>query len=77
MSQSSFPERVIEILAECGLPGNRLQIELTENVLMQDVELCSWVLDHLRENLRTRELETLFEQGNELRRRLKNPEAKN
>jgi prephenate dehydrogenase len=34
------------------------------------------VLDHLRENLRTRELETLFEQGNELRRRLKNPESK-
>lgn len=33
------------------------------------------VLDHLRENLRTRELELLFEQGNELRRRLKNPEA--
>lgn len=35
------------------------------------------VLDHLRENLRTRELETLFEQGNELRRRLKNPEKQN
>jgi prephenate dehydrogenase len=32
------------------------------------------VLDHLRENLRTRELESLFDQGNELRRRLKNPE---
>lgn len=34
------------------------------------------VLDHLRENLRTRELETLFDQGNELRRRLKNPDPK-
>jgi prephenate dehydrogenase len=31
------------------------------------------VLDHLRENLRTRELEALFDQGNELRRLLRNP----
>ena len=32
-------------------------------------------LEHLRDNLRSRELETLFEQGNELRRRLKSPEV--
>ena len=30
-------------------------------------------LEHLRDNLRSRELEHLFEQGNELRRRLKSP----
>lgn len=30
-------------------------------------------LEHLRDNLRTRELEHLFEQSNELRRRLKSP----
>jgi len=31
------------------------------------------VLEHLRENLRTRELERAFERGNELRRRLRSP----
>ena len=30
-------------------------------------------LEHLRDNLRTRELETIFERANELRRRLKAP----
>jgi prephenate dehydrogenase len=33
------------------------------------------VLEHLRDNLRSRELENLFEQSNELRRRLKAPAA--
>jgi diguanylate cyclase (GGDEF)-like protein/PAS domain S-box-containing protein len=49
LAQPDFPDRVIALLQESGLPGRKLQIELTENVLMRDIELCSWVLGHLRE----------------------------
>ena len=50
LAQPDFPDRVIALLRECGVPGRKLQIELTENVLMRDIELCSWVLTHLREH---------------------------
>ncbi|MFP5454419.1 MAG: putative bifunctional diguanylate cyclase/phosphodiesterase [Alphaproteobacteria bacterium] len=49
LAQPDFPDRVIALLRECEVPGRRLQIELTENVLMRDIELCSWVLTQLRE----------------------------
>ena len=48
LAQPNFPDRVIALLRECEVPGRQLQIELTENVLMNDVELCSWVLAQLR-----------------------------
>jgi len=50
LAQPDFPDRVIELLRESGVPGHQLQIELTENVLMRDIELCFWVLAHLREH---------------------------
>ncbi len=49
LAQPDFPDRVIALLQESGVPGRKLQIELTENVLMRDIELCSRVLAHLRE----------------------------
>ncbi len=50
LAQPGFPDRVIALLNESGVPGHQLQIELTENVLMHDIELCAWVLTHLREH---------------------------
>jgi diguanylate cyclase (GGDEF)-like protein/PAS domain S-box-containing protein len=50
MAQPDFPDSIIALLQECGLAGHQLQIELTENVLMGDIELCSWVLTRLREH---------------------------
>ena len=50
LAQPDFPDRVIDLLRESGVAGRQLQIELTENVLMRDIELCSWVLSHLREH---------------------------
>ena len=50
LAQPDFPDRLIALLRESGVPGHQLQIELTENVLMRDIELCAWVLRHLREH---------------------------
>ncbi|WP_324778725.1 putative bifunctional diguanylate cyclase/phosphodiesterase [Thiobacillus sedimenti] len=50
LAQPDFADRVIALLQESGLPGQRLQIELTENVLLRDIELCGWVLSQLREH---------------------------
>ncbi len=50
MAQPDFPDRVIALLGDSGLAGQRLQIEITENVLMADIELCGRVLDRLREH---------------------------
>lgn len=49
LAQPDFTDRIIALLHESGVPGRQLQIELTENVLMRDIELCSRVLAHLRE----------------------------
>lgn len=48
LAQADFPDRVIALLKECGVPGSKLQIELTENALMRDIDLCNWVLSQLR-----------------------------
>ena len=50
LAQPDFPDRVIALLQANGVPGRRLQIELTENVLMRDIELCAGVLARLREH---------------------------
>lgn len=50
LAQPDFADRVIDTLAALEATGNELQIELTENVLMRDIELCSWVLARLREH---------------------------
>jgi EAL domain-containing protein (putative c-di-GMP-specific phosphodiesterase class I) len=50
MAQPDFPDSIIALLQASGLAGHQLQIELTENVLMGDIELCSWVLTRLREH---------------------------
>jgi len=41
--------------------------------LEQALTTLTQVLEHLRDNLRTRELEQIFERANELRRQLKSP----
>jgi len=50
LAQPDFIERVITLLREYQLPGHKLQIELTENILMRDIKLCATVLTRLREN---------------------------
>ena len=50
LAQPDFTDRVIALLADAGISGSKLQIELTENVLMGDIELCSWLLSQLREH---------------------------
>jgi len=49
LAQPDFSDRLVAVLEETGIAGSQLQIELTENVLMGDIELCSWVLVRLRE----------------------------
>ncbi|MEW5768986.1 MAG: EAL domain-containing protein [Pseudomonadota bacterium] len=50
LAQADFPDRVIALLDETGLRGGELQIELTEKVLLADIEHCAWVLARLREH---------------------------
>jgi diguanylate cyclase (GGDEF)-like protein/PAS domain S-box-containing protein len=50
LAQPNFIDRVIALLNETHVAGSELQIELTENVLMGDIELCAWVLAQLREH---------------------------
>lgn len=50
LARPDFTHRVIALLGEAGVAGSELQIELTENVLMGDIELCAWVLSQLREH---------------------------
>jgi diguanylate cyclase (GGDEF)-like protein/PAS domain S-box-containing protein len=50
LAQPDFIDLVIAQLAATGITGQNLQIELTENILMGDIELCSWVLSQLREH---------------------------
>lgn len=49
--QPDFAERVLEILDEYQVPGSRLELEITENMLMQDLEMA------------TRQLKTLSRAG--------------
>ncbi|MCX8087027.1 MAG: EAL domain-containing protein [Rhodocyclaceae bacterium] len=49
LAQPDFSDQVISLLDSFALPGQRLQIELTENVLMADIDLCAWVFERLRE----------------------------
>lgn len=50
MAQPDFPDSIISLLLESGVAGHHLQIEITENVLMGNIDLCSWVLTQLREH---------------------------
>lgn len=49
LAQPDFIDRVTALLAEAGVHGSELQIEMTENVLMADIELCARVLAQLRQ----------------------------
>jgi len=49
LAEGDFAERVAACLDEAGLPGSALQIELTENVLMADMQRCALILRLLRE----------------------------
>jgi diguanylate cyclase (GGDEF)-like protein/PAS domain S-box-containing protein len=44
----NFADRMIALLDNSGLDGGGIQIELTENVLMDDIEYSRAVLEHLR-----------------------------
>lgn len=41
--------RVVRVLAESGLRADRLEIEITESAIVQDIETATQVLRHLRE----------------------------
>lgn len=47
--QGNFPDSVSSILEETGLPAKRLKLELTESVIMADVEEALDVLSRLNE----------------------------
>ncbi len=49
LSQHRIVELIAFMLEDCGVDGNQLQIELTENVLMQDMDRCMLLLNQLRE----------------------------
>ena len=38
LAQSDFAAKVLGILDEYDIPGNRIELEITENILMQDVD---------------------------------------
>ena len=48
LGQPDFSDRVLEILAWSGLPAERLQIEVTESLLLQDEQRSSGVLNRLQ-----------------------------
>jgi diguanylate cyclase (GGDEF)-like protein/PAS domain S-box-containing protein len=50
LARTDFVDNIVSTLAEFDLPGHMLQLELTENVLMGDLELCAWVFGQLREH---------------------------
>jgi diguanylate cyclase (GGDEF)-like protein/PAS domain S-box-containing protein len=49
IAQDDFVEQLSTILQETGLDAGRLHLEITENVIMQDVEFAAAVLGRLRE----------------------------
>lgn len=46
--QENLVEQISKILLEEGMEGRWLELEITESVAMQDIELTSRVLDHLK-----------------------------
>jgi len=48
-AQNRLVELIRFMLEDCGVEGRHLQIELTENVLMQDMDRCMLLLNQLRE----------------------------
>lgn len=49
LHEETFGLRIIQTLNECGFPPNRLQLEITENALVRDLEMATVVLGTLRE----------------------------
>lgn len=49
IEQSDFPASVMRILGETGLPPNRLEIEITEGWAMENLEMITPTLSHLRD----------------------------
>ena len=49
IAQDDFVEQLNNILKETGLDASRLHVEITENVIMQDVDFAAAVLARLRE----------------------------
>jgi len=47
LAQADFAARVIKILQNYEVPGNRIELEITENILMQDVEHAIEQLEEL------------------------------
>lgn len=49
LSQADFVSDIAALLAETGVPGDRLMFELTETSLMQNPESCALAIGRLRE----------------------------
>jgi diguanylate cyclase (GGDEF)-like protein len=47
-SNPNFVEMIRDVLAEHGLPANRLQVEITESMMLSDIESCNTKLQALR-----------------------------
>ncbi len=48
LQDTNLPDAVREILANTGFPGDRLEVEITENALVHDEKIARQVLDRLR-----------------------------
>jgi diguanylate cyclase (GGDEF)-like protein len=48
LMKSSFIDEIKEILSECGIPANRLEIEITESIMIESPERASEVLDEIK-----------------------------
>lgn len=46
--RGNLPDRLAHILEETGLPGNRIELEVTESMVMQNAEQSTAVLNELR-----------------------------
>ena len=47
MEDKLLPSRIFKVLAASGLPAGRLEVEITENALIQDPAIAAYILDEL------------------------------
>jgi len=48
LSESALPQKLLKVLAECGFPPQRLEIEITEDALIADFEGARAILTSLK-----------------------------
>lgn len=47
-TNSTLPLQIVNILAECGLPAEQLELEITEGVLLNDDQNVRWLIGQLK-----------------------------